>query len=142
MIVLYAAAIAMFLVGCSSPPVVLMPGDEHKIVNKKKPVRAVVPPEKKNSDIFSLRRNPFLTVDEEKEFGEGKKEIISYLNLSAIIYAPGNSYAVIDGRIVGEKGTIENKKVVKIDPQEVILKDEKGKEYIIRMKNVVNPIKY
>ena len=142
MIVLYAAVIAIFLAGCSSTPEVLSPGYEQKIVNKKKLVRAVVPPGKKNSNIVSLRRNPFLTIDEEKEFDEGKKEIISYLNLSAIIYAPGNSYAVIDGRIVGEKGTIEDKKVVKIDPQEVILKDDQGKEYIIRMKNVVNPVKY
>ena len=80
-------------------------------------------------------RNPFLTLDEEKEFS-GEKKIIGYLNLSAVFYSPGHSYAIIDGRIVKEKDTIDNKEIIRINPESVVLRDASGAEYVVRMKRL------
>ncbi len=80
-------------------------------------------------------RNPFLTPKEEVLFKEGKE--ISYLNLSAIFYSPSNKYAVIDGRIVKEKDTIDGKKVIKITPEQVYLEDCEGK-YVVKLKSIRN----
>ena len=82
-----------------------------------------------------LGRNPFLTLDEEKEFSGGRK-IINYLTLSAVFYAPGHSYAIIDGHIVKEKDTIDNKEIIRINPESVILRDALGAEYIVRAKRL------
>ncbi len=87
-----------------------------------------------------LGRNPFMTSEEEELF---KKEgtgvgVIDYLNLSGSFHSPGYSYAIIDGRIVKENDIIDNKKIVKIGKEEVILKDSYGNEYSIKTKNIVN----
>ena len=83
---------------------------------------------------ISLRKNPFLRWEEEKKLAQKKmREIINYLNLTAIFYSPSKSFAVIDGYVVEEGDTIAGKKVIEINPKAVILKDEKG-EYILPLK--------
>lgn len=80
-------------------------------------------------------RNPFLTSEEEEMFKMG--EIIDYLNLSAIFYSPHYSYAVIDGRIIKEKDIIDNKEVILIKPEKVILEDSQRNRYVIKIKGVI-----
>jgi DNA-binding transcriptional MerR regulator len=85
----------------------------------------------------SLRTNPFLAPEEEDflKSQEGKL-VINYLKLTAVFYSPPSSRAIIDGKIFKEGDIVDNKQIVKINPEEIILKDTKG-EYIISMKNVL-----
>lgn len=84
--------------------------------------------------IFSSRRNPFLMWEEEKKFAQKKiREVIDYLDLTAIFYSPSKSFAVIEGHVVEEGDMIAGKRIVKINPKAVILEDEKG-EYILPLK--------
>jgi len=138
--ILGGLGIIFFILGCQSRQIEYIDNSketQHKnessknILEKKWILKEF--PREEEKIIFG--RNPFLTHNEEKEFG-AKKEAIGYLNLSAVFYAPGHSYAVINGRIVREKDTIDNKKIVNINPESVILKDGAGAEYIIEMKKL------
>ncbi len=84
--------------------------------------------------LLSLR-NPFLTQEERNKF---QREELKHLKLSAIFVSNKSSYAVVDGRIVRENDIIENKKVIRIERNQIILKDQQGREYVIRLKNIVN----
>ncbi len=82
-----------------------------------------------------FRENPFLTWEEEKELSKTKKrKILDYLTLSAIFYSSKNSFVVIEGHILKEGDMIDEKKIVKIEPEKVILKDEEG-EYVVFLKD-------
>lgn len=96
--------------------------------------------QKGSKDLVSLsqERNPFLTYEEEEFFEKEMKEEIDYLTLSGVFYSSGVSYAIIDGRIVKEKDIIDNKEVVKIGREEVILKDSQDKEYVVKVKKIIN----
>ena len=89
-----------------------------------------------SSSSNSKRTNPFLSEEEEKTFG--KSILIDYLLLSAILYSSfsSNSRAIINGQILKIGNYIDNKEVVKIEPEEVILKDDQN-EYCVRLKKVV-----
>lgn len=78
-----------------------------------------------------IRKNPFLTKEEEASFA---KEFINYMRLTGVFTSTAYSYAIIDGRIVKESDSIDNKKVTKINREEVILEDSYGKEYVVTMK--------
>lgn len=85
-----------------------------------------------------LRQNPFLTLKEEESF-RGKDfqgVIIDYLNLSAVFYAPYNSKAIIEGRIFKKGDILDNKEIIEIGPEEVILKDSQT-SYILKMRQVL-----
>ena len=80
-------------------------------------------------------RNPFLTREEEATlFETAKTAIINYLAASAIFYSPGGkSRAIIAGRILEEGSSIDNKEVIAIQPEAVVLKDAQT-EYIVKLK--------
>lgn len=88
------------------------------------------------SPLTQTASNPFLTKEEEQAFGElGKAIPIDYLHLSAILYSPLRSRAIIDGRILEIGDYIDNKEVIEIQPEAVILKDAQS-QYIVRLKKV------
>lgn len=91
---------------------------------------------KEASGDMTKMRNPFLTQEEEGVTKETGSFIpINYLSLSAVIYSPRESRAIINGQILKVGDNIDNKQVVKIEPEAVILKDAQG-EYIVRLKKV------
>lgn len=79
------------------------------------------------------RSNPFLTLQEEDFFGQDYSDELTNLKLSGLFFSPGNSYAVIDGKVVREKEMIYDKEVVRITDKDVMLKDPAGSEFIIRV---------
>ncbi len=86
-------------------------------------------------DIAKMR-NPFLTQEEEDALKQTGSTIpINYLVLSAVLYSPNASRAIINSQIVAVGDSIDNKKVTRIEPEAVILKDAQG-EYIVRLKGV------
>jgi len=103
---------------------------------------------------FSVERNPFLTGQEQNDFFEKlKKEarnknikklpdgpiIIKNLTLSAIFHSDvsSNSYAIVQGRIVKENDNVNDMKIIRIDPEELVMKNSVGKEYLLKIKNVI-----
>jgi len=91
--------------------------------------------------IESVRINPFLSFEEERNFF-GPKEppapiALDYFNLSAIFCSQTKTEnkAIINGMIckVGDEIDADNKKIVEIQPREVILKDTNGLEYLLRL---------
>jgi len=90
---------------------------------------------KEDEKVVSFRENPFLTWEEEINLSKTKRrKVLDYLTLSAIFYSSKNSFAVIDGHILKEGDTIDEKRIVRIEPKKVILKDEEG-EYVVFLKN-------
>jgi len=83
----------------------------------------------------TVRRNPFLSRDEEAIFSKESRELLDNMNLSGVFYSPPASYAIIDGRIVKESEIVEEKQVVRIDQEEVVLRDSYGNEYVVRIKH-------
>lgn len=98
--------------------------------------------QKIKKQLFSMRRlqarwrNPFLTLGEADFFKQEVTDMIDYLNVSGIFCSDNQSYAIIDGRIVREKDTIDNKKVVVINAQGIILEDSYDRKYMIKMKGL------
>lgn len=85
---------------------------------------------------FAKMRNPFLTQEEENDLKQiGTTIPINYLMLQAVLYSPNASRAIINGQIVVVGDSIDNKKVIRIEPEAVILKDAQS-EYIVRLKGV------
>lgn len=81
--------------------------------------------------------NPFLTSEEKEYFEDTRKETrIDYLNLTAVFYSPLNSKAIIEGRIYKVGDIVDNKKIVEINPEEVMLEDSQG-AYVIALKPVL-----
>lgn len=83
-------------------------------------------------------RNPFLTEEEEQRSADLDKSIaLDYLKLSAILYNSSSekSKAIINGRILKKGDTIDNKEIIDIRPEAVILKDA-ATEYIVRLRNL------
>jgi len=86
------------------------------------------------SKLFSLR-DPFLTQRERFEF---QRKELKHLRLSAVFISDKSSYAIVNGKIIKENDIIEDKKVIRIEREKIILKDSQGREYVIRLKNIVN----
>ena len=88
------------------------------------------------------RVNPFLSLEEEWNF-LGPKEppapiVLDYFKLSAIFCSQvkTENKAIINGMIckVGDEvDVINSKKIVQIQPREVMLKDADGLEYLLRL---------
>ena len=81
------------------------------------------------------RTNPFLTQKEEKALVElGNALPLEYLQVSAIFYSSfsSQSRAIIDGKVLVLGDSIDNKEIVKINPEEVVLKDSQGR-YVAKM---------
>lgn len=84
----------------------------------------------------SERPNPFLTQEEEGVLKETGAVIpLDYLVLSAVLYSPNASRAIISGKILSVGDSIDNKRVIRIEAESVVLKDAQG-EYIVRLKGV------
>lgn len=80
-------------------------------------------------------RNPFLTEEEEREAVDlGNAISIDYLALSAIIYSTFNkSKAIINGQVLKIGDYVDNKEIIKIQPEAVILKNAQA-QYIVKLK--------
>lgn len=87
------------------------------------------------SYLREVTSNPFLTQEEEERaFAEkGKRIPIDYFVLSAILYSSSASKAIINGQILEKGNTIDNKEIIDILPDAVILKDSQS-EYVVRLK--------
>lgn len=108
-----------------------IPYEQPKEIPQQEQIHQVVPA------MTQTRANPFLTEEEEKTFQVlGKVVPIDYLVLSAILYSPSGSKAIINGQILEIGSSIDNKEVIEIQPEAVILKDAQS-EYIVRLKRVV-----
>jgi hypothetical protein len=86
--------------------------------------------------IQGKRENPFLTMEEELSLSESRfLTPIDYLNLSAVLYSPGESKVIINGYILKERDYIDNKEIIEIHHNAVILKDSQGK-YLVGLREV------
>ena len=91
--------------------------------------------------IESIRLNPFLSFEEERNFLAPKRLaliVLNYLNLSAIFCSPEktNSKAIINGMICRMGDVVDardGKKIVEIQPRAVILRDMRDVEYIVTL---------
>lgn len=91
--------------------------------------------------IESVRSNPFLSLEEERDFFRPKEPLAStvldYFNLSAIFCSQTKTEnkAIINGMIcrVGDEIDANSKKIVEIQPRAVILKDINGLKYLLRL---------
>ena len=118
--------------------------EEIKVIKKpeKKPVKTEMTapkeaPKEAAKPEETVTTNPFLTPYEEEVFKNTANRLsLDYLNLSAIFYSPSGSQAVIDGRIYKAGDIVDNKKIIEIKTEEVILKDEQG-EYTLKMRGVL-----
>jgi hypothetical protein len=81
--------------------------------------------------------SPFLDWREEqgykKEKARGK---IDYLRVTAILHSQGQAAVVINGKVVRKGDVIDNKEVISIDKEEVILQDTLGNEYAISLDEI------
>ncbi|MDD2703317.1 MAG: hypothetical protein PHC33_04870 [Candidatus Omnitrophica bacterium] len=145
----------VFAAGCSEPPARrtfsendLMPPesrqtagahfpDGRSIAQPAVPQTADVQVEVKEEPEAS-RKNPFLRESEESLFESTKDRLpITGLNLSAIFYSPGTSAAIIDGKFFKEGDIVDNKRIITISPEEVILKDAQS-VYVLQLKGILN----
>ena len=90
--------------------------------------------------VFMARgmRNPFLTPVEEEALTAVTREVIDYMKINGLFYAPGRSYAVVDGRMIREGEAVDGLTVIEINPGAVILSDGYNHEFIIKVKNVIS----
>jgi len=129
--------ILLFVFGCGKK-------EEVRIIHeaKKKPMKTEIAasqeaPKETAASEEAVTSNPFLTPEEEEFFkGVPNRVNIDYLNLSAIFYSPLEGKAVIDGRIYKKGDIVDNKKIIEISPEEVILNDGEG-GYVLKMKGVL-----
>lgn len=89
------------------------------------------------SPLARQRANPFLTPAEERDTLKETNRFITVenLSLSTIIYASDNSKAIINGRILMKNDKIDNKEIIDIQPEAVILKDAVN-EYILNLRKI------
>ncbi|MFH1768487.1 MAG: hypothetical protein ABH858_04950 [Candidatus Omnitrophota bacterium] len=136
-----AVCLFVFLAGCQSKDSSLVQLTPSPLGNK--PQEAVSGKEEpgkiynKDSVGMLFKLNPFLTAEEENIFTGSGHEIIQYLDLSAILHAARDPYAIIDGRVIKEKDILDHKEVVAINKEDVILKDTQGKTYTVKLKGIV-----
>ena len=122
--------VLFFFIGCSQEgPKALKTVNEEDIF--KKTVGSL--PLKRKEIEGEVDTNPFLSLEEERLYGALSYREFLDLDLTAVFYRPPESKAVINNQILEEGDMLDNKKVIKINPSEVILKDE-GTEYIVRLR--------
>jgi len=91
-------------------------------------------------DVSSIENNPFLTFDEEEDFSPFIYRETIRMDLTAVFYTPPKSKIIVDGRIYEEGDIISNKRIVKINPEEAVLKDAKG-EYLLKLNGVLGEVR-
>lgn len=117
----------------AAPPSGSLPGPVVEAPQEEAPVQEIREKEPEG------RKNPFLREAEESLFESTKDRLpITYLNLSAVFYAPGESVAVIDGQFYKEGDTVDNKRIVSIFPEEVVLKDAQS-VYVLQLQGILKP---
>ncbi len=92
-----------------------------------------------SSEQIEGRVNPFLTQKEEKVLAElGNAIPLEYLQVSAIFYSASSfqSRAIIDGKVLVLGDSIDNKEIIKINPEDVVLEDSQG-HYVAKMTGVM-----
>jgi hypothetical protein len=92
-----------------------------------------------NPEQIEGRVNPFLNPKEEKALVElGNAISLDYLQVSAIFYSEfsSQSRAIIDGKVLVLGDSIDNKEIIKINPEEVVLEDSQG-HYVAKMAGVM-----
>jgi len=129
--------------GCSPEDEITKLTDDSIVPLKKQavlPVTEAVQAQASQASYFDSlpRLNPFLTTDEESSFENKSAQIpLEYLTVSAIIHSADNkSKAIINGQVYQVGDILDNKQVVVINAEDVILKDTQG-EYIIKIGTVV-----
>lgn len=85
--------------------------------------------------------NPFLTEEEVERFSDPDYREPVQMNVSAVFYTPPESKIIVDGRVLKEGDIINNKRIIKIKPEEAILKDIRG-EYSLKLKGVLPESRY
>lgn len=101
-----------------------------------------------NVTIANNTNNPFLTPEERKQLASMPADKLfqkgitvlphSQIDLSAIFLSSiaTRSYAIVNGRIVRENDTIDEKQIVSIQKEELKLKDKTGQQYLLRLQKV------
>lgn len=115
--------------------------DEQLVMSEAKADTAAPEQEQAVPFIESDRVNPFLSLEEERDFVAPKeltRIVLDYFNLSATFCSPEktNSKAIINGMIckVGDEiDAVNSKKIVEIQPKRVILTDTNGLEYLLML---------
>lgn len=88
--------------------------------------------------VAGSRTSPFLTLQEERSLEkQGSTIPIMYLEVTAVFYSSDaeKSRVIIEGKVLAVGDTIDNKKIIAINPEEIILKDSQG-YYVVRMKKI------
>lgn len=126
-----------FFLGCEKNEVrVIQQEQDTQIAGKKESASDQEFRQPVYSAVAGAKSNPFLKEEEEQAFSEtGNRQPIDYLELSAVLYSSSKSKAVINGKILEQGNIIEDKEIIEIRPEEVILKDYEG-EYILSLKKV------
>lgn len=86
------------------------------------------------------RGNPFLTRKEEKALAKlGNAIPLDYLKVSAIFYSSisSQSRAIINGKVLVQGDSIDNKEIIKINSEEVLLKDSQG-NYVAKITGLMD----
>ena len=84
------------------------------------------------------QENPFLSWEEEEHYKKEKRIPVYHLHLSAVLGSKGTSYAVINGRILKEGDIIGNLRIIKINTEDVTLKDFLDKEYVLKLEKIIS----
>jgi type II secretory pathway component PulC len=125
---LLGGVIFLFLAGCNKAPTQTAPQTATSVkINTEQPKHL----EKKEMEslLNELKlKNPFSPKHFNEPIIETKKEI----ELEGIMWDKEKPFAVIDGTVVVEGDFIDNKKVIRINNESVIL-DNQGKEEILKI---------
>lgn len=81
--------------------------------------------------------NPFLNRSQELRYEDEPERMLGGMDLTAILYSGESSRAIIDGQIVEIGDAINNLEIVEIKSEKVVFEDYLGKEYVLKMKNVL-----
>jgi hypothetical protein len=81
--------------------------------------------------------DPFLTDEESRFFATQDKNVTwTDPNISAIFYSSRSSTVVVGGRVLGVNDFIDDRQIIAIRPEAVVLKDKKG-TYVVKMGSVL-----
>jgi len=141
---IFILLLALLLSGCGR-------GSEIKIISPGEtslPKEVASLPQEKEKEKIETKtisevplENPFLKLEErESDRLKNQRKTIDYLNLTAIFHSPPTSRAIVEGKIVKEGDIIDNKRVIEIQPEAIVLKDFEG-EYILELRDVISPKK-
>jgi len=129
--------IMIFLLSCAREEQDTVKILEKKTLESKIEKKKIVEVEKeKEIDVTMIDSNPFLTFEEQEIVKSPSYREPLALNLSAVFYSPPTSKVVINGRIFKEGDIVDNKRIIEIKPEKVVLKDTKN-EYLLKLKGLL-----